>query len=228
MKTLSIVIPALNERDGIEKTIEAVPVEELAGMGYQTQVLVVDNGSNDGTGELARQAGAEVILEPRRGYGSAYKTGFAHAKGDIIATADADATYPVEDIPRLVQILEKEEVEFLTTNRFALMDRDAMSQRNKIGNKILTLIIRVLFRLNLKDSQSGMWVFRRGILDRLMLKANNLLSQEIKIEACHYARCRWKEVPIRYRARLGGEVKGGTWIVGIMDVFHLIGKRLIR
>lgn len=227
MPTVSIVIPALNERDGIEKTIEAVPKKELEERGYEPRILVVDNDSNDGTGELAQKAGAEVVFEPKRGYGSAFKTGFAHAEGDIIVTIDADATYPAEDIPRLVGILEEEKLDFLTTNRFALMDEDAMSFRNRLGNAILTLTTRLLFGLNIKDSQSGMWVFRRGILDNLVLKSNTPFSQELKIEACHFARCRWREVPIQYMPRCG-KAKLGGWKVGFKNLLHLIKKRVVR
>ena len=227
MKTISVVIPALNERDGIEKTIQAIPKAELENMGYEVQILVVDNGSNDGTGELARRAGAEVISERRRGYGRAYKAGFANAVGEIIATADADLTYPVEDIPKLVALLEQENLDFLTTNRFALMKDGAMSLRNKVGNAILSLTMRLLFGLRIKDSQSGMWVFHRRILSDLKLKSNTPLSQELKIEACHFVRCRWKEVPIEYRPRLG-KVKLGGWKVGFGNLFHLIKKRIIR
>jgi len=227
MKTISIVIPARNERDGIEKTIRAIPKSELEKMGYEVQILVVNNDSDDGTGEMAKKAGAEVVFEPRHGYGSAYKAGFAHARGDVIATADADATYPVEDIPRLVEILEKENLDFLSTNRFALMEKGAMSFRNKVGNTILTATMRVLFDFTIKDSQSGMWIFRRRILGALKLKSNTPLSQELKIEAYHFARCRWKEVPIEYRPRLG-KVKLGGWKVGFGNFFHLIKKRIVR
>ena len=224
---ITVVIPARNEKDGIEKTIRAIPKGELESMGYKVQILIVDNGSNDGTGELARRAAAEVVFEPRPGYGSAYKAGFARAKGDIIATADADATYPVEDIPRLLEILETENLDFLTTNRFALMEKGAMSFRNKVGNTALNLTTRMLFRLNLKDSQSGMWIFRRNILSGLVLKSNTPFSQELKIEACHFAGCRWKEVPIQYYPRTG-KAKLGGWKVGFTNLFHLVKKRIIR
>ena len=227
MKTISIVIPALNERDGIAKTIEAVPRSQLEKMGYEVQILVVDNGSADGTGELAREAGAEVVFEPRRGYGRAFKAGVAHARGDIIATADAGATYPIEDIVRLVGILEQEELDFLTTNRFGFMEKNAMSFRNRMGNAILSFTTRLLFSINLKDSQSGMWVFKRNILGRLALKSNTPLSQELKIEACHFAKCRWKEVPIRYTPRLG-EAKLGGWKTGFGNFLHLLKKRVLR
>ena len=225
---ISVIIPARNEKDGIERTIQAIPREELQKMGYQVQILVVDNGSEDGTGELARKAGAEVVFEPRPGYGSAYKSGFAHAKGDIIATADADTTYPVEDIPRLVEILEKENLDFLTTNRFALMEKGAMPFRNRFGNVALSLITRLLFRLNLKDSQSGMWVFRRSILDNLVLRSDGMpLSEELKLEACHFEKCRWRELPIEYRARVG-KIKLRGWRDGLQNLVYLVRKRFSR
>lgn len=226
-KRLSIIIPALNEEKGVEKTIQAIPKEELEHIDYETQVLVVDNGSEDETSELAKKAGAKVIFEPKRGYGNALKAGFAYASGDIIATADADATYPVNDIPKLIKILENENLDFLTTNRFALLEKGAMSFRNRIGNKVLSISMRLLFGLNIKDSQSGMWVFRRSILGNLKLSSNTPLSQELKIEACHFAKCNWKETPIEYRPRTG-KAKLGGWKVGLGNLFHLIKKRVIR
>ena len=226
-KKLTIVIPALNEELGIEKTVRAVPRAEIDKIGYRTQVLVVDNASDDATAELAARAGAEVVAEPNRGYGTALKKGFAAAAGDVIVTADADATYPLEDIPRLVQILDSENLDFITTNRFAFLQRDAMSNRNRIGNAILSWTMRLLFRLKIDDSQSGMWVFRKSILEKLKLSSNTPLSQEIKIEACHFARCRWREVPIEYRPR-SGKTKLGGWRVGTGNLIHLVKKRLRR
>ena len=228
MKRISIVIPALNEEKGIAKTIGAIPKEKLENMNYEVHILVVDNGSDDNTGELAREAGAEVIFEPKRGYGSAYKAGFSNATGDIIATADADATYPVEDIPRLIKILEDENLGFLTTNRFALLENGVMSFRNKLGNKTLTLAMRLLFRIDIKDSQSGMWVFRSNLLNQMVLRSDSMaLSQELKIEACHFSKTRWKEIPINYKHRLG-PVKLRVWRDGFGNLFGLIKKRLFR
>jgi len=229
MKTISIVIPAQNERDGIEKTIRAIPKDDLERMGYEVQILVVDNDSNDGTGELAKKAGAQVVFEPKHGYGSAYKAGFVHARGDVIATADADLTYPVEHIPRLVGILEKENLDFLTTNRFALMEKGAMSFPNKIGNTILSLTVRILFGLRMRDVESGMWIFQRSILDKLKLDSDMWpLSHELKIEACYFNTCRWKEVPIHYKARSGKTKLVNIWKVFLTDLFHIMKKRIIR
>jgi len=228
VKTISIVIPARNEKDGIEKTIRTVPREELERMGYEVQILVVDNDSNDDTGELAKKAGAEVVFEPRHGYGSAYKTGFAHATGDIIATTDADMTYPVEAIPRFVRLLREENLDFITTNRYAYMEKGAMSSQHRLGNFILNFATKLLFQIGLKDSQSGMWVFRKDLLNKAVLKANSMaLSEELKIEAIYFVRCNWREFPIQYRVRVG-KVKLRTWKDGLGNLFYLIKKRVIR
>ena len=227
-KRISIVIPALNEEEGIEKTIGAIPRKELEGMNYEVQIIVVDNDSQDGTGELAKKAGAEVIFERRRGYGSANKAGFHYASGDIIAAADADASYPVEDIPRLVKLLEIGDLDFVTTDRFTLLEKGVMPFRNRVGNKILTLAMRLLFRIDIKDSQSGMWVFRKSLLDRMVLKFDTMaFSEELKVEACYFSKARWREVPIKYRARLG-EVKLRGWRDGFGNLCRLIKKRIIR
>jgi hypothetical protein len=228
MERISIVIPALNEEKAIESVIRAIPKYELEMMGYDVQVLVVDNGSSDKTGELAGKAGAEVIFEPNRGYGRAYKAGFAHAKGNIITTADADLTYPVEDIPKLVELLKNENLDFITTNRFTNMDIDAMRIRNRLGNSILNLVMRVLFGLTIRDSQSGMWLFRREILPQLVLKSDGMaFSEELKIEACYFNKCKWQEVGIRYRKRVG-EVKLSSWRDGTRNLVYLVKKRISR
>lgn len=227
-KTISIIIPALNESRGIENTIRAIPREELERIGYRIQILVVDNGSDDSTYDIARKAGAEVIFEPRRGYGYAYKSGFANASGEIIVTSDADETYPIKDVAKLVQMLEKDSLDFITTDRLTYMKKGVMSKVHTLGNKILNYATRLLYRINLKDSQSGMWIFRRNLLDRMVLKANTMaLSEEIKIEACYFNQFRWKEVPIQYQARIG-RVKLRTLRDGFGNLLYLLKKRVIR
>ena len=228
-KSLTVVIPALNEEKGIEKTIKAIPRSTLEQVGYQLQVLVVDNGSTDKTAELARKAGADVISEPKRGYGSALKAGFASAAGTVIVTADADATYPLEDIPRLVQTLENKNLDFITTNRFTSLDKGAMSLLNRVGNTILALETRVLFGLGMSDPESGMWIFKKDILSKLRLHSDSWpLSHEIKIEACYYDKCRWTEIPIRYRSRAGETKLLNGWKVGLIDFLHIAKKRIVR
>ncbi len=228
-RTLTVVIPALNEEEGIAHTINAIPRAEIEKVGYGTQVLVVDNGSRDRTAELAAKEGADVISEPVRGYGSTLKKGFQAAGGEVIVTADADGTYPLDAIPVILEQFDREQLDFLTTNRFAALDKGAMSIQNRQGNALLALETRILFGLRMRDPESGMWMFRKSILPGLRLNSNSWpLSHEIKIEACYYARCRWKEAPIRYSHRIGQTKLLNGWKVGFTDMLHIAKKRVVR
>jgi len=221
MTKLSIVIPTMNEEGSIGLVIDDIKGCMPSGMDFE--IIIVDTNSKDRTREIASSKGARVIDEPRRGYGQAYKTGFENAKGEIIATLDADRTYPAARIPELVKILEDGNYEFITTNRFAEMQPGAMNFTHKLGNKILAISTRLLFRVKLRDSQSGMWVFRRSILPKIRLTSDGMsLSEELKIEA--FKKARSVEVPIKYSPRVG-EVKLNTWRDGTTNLKFLFRKR---
>ncbi len=220
---LTILMPALNEEEGIGKTIQAIPFQALQKMGYETEVLVVDGKSEDKTREIAQKMGAKVIIS-ERGYGRQYKVGFKKAKGEIIVTADSDNSYPMSQIPELLEIFQKENLDFLTTNRFAFLEKEAMRSLNWIGNKILTFFLNLLFGLNLKDSQSGMWVIRKSALKKLNLKSNDMpFSQELKIEA--FKKLKAKEVPSSYKKRLG-QTKLKSFRHGLINLYQLFKKRI--
>ena len=225
MKKLTVVIPALNEEKGIGPVIKEIPVSILMDMGYETEVIVIDNGSKDKTPHIARQHGATVIIQPIRGYGNAYKAGFANASGDIIATGDADLTYPFEDLPQFIEKMEKEDLDFITTNRLKHVNSEVMTPSHIFGNKILTIITKFLFNSPFIDSQSGMWIFRRAIWDKLNVRSSGMpFSQEIKIEA--YTRgFKCAEVPINYRTR-AGDTKLDTFKDGAKVIFQIFQKKL--
>lgn len=228
VRKVSIVIPALNEEAAIEHVIKSIQKNGLEKMGLEVEILVVNNGSTDRTGERAQKAGAKVILEPTTGYGRAHRSGYAMATGDIIVTIDGDMTYPAGDIPKLVKLCIDEDLDFVTTNRFAEMEHGAMSRRNYCGNLILNFLIKLLYRVDIKDSQSGMWLFRRDLLDHIACRSNSMaFSQEFKLEAIYYAKCRWREVPIKYGNRVG-QVKLCSWRHGTSNFFSLIRKRASR
>ena len=100
MKKITVVIPALNEEEGIGHVLKEIPISALMSMGYETEVLVIDNGSKDKTGYIARQHGATVIVQPVRGYGNAYKSGFANASGDISLRAMQILPIPLRIYPK--------------------------------------------------------------------------------------------------------------------------------
>jgi glycosyltransferase involved in cell wall biosynthesis len=214
---ISVVIPCYNEEGGIAEVIGRMPkaVDEI---------VVVDNNCTDRTAEVARGLGARVVAEKTPGYGAAYKAGLAAATGDIVVTLDGDGTYPPEDIPRLVDTLEEKRWDFLSASRFPLADPKAMQFTNRLGNWVLTIAAAVLFFKPIRDSQSGMWVFRRGVLGRLRLTSDGMaFSEEIKLEALMRG-CRFGEGHIPYGERIG-EVKLQKWRDGWENLAFLVRKR---
>jgi dolichol-phosphate hexosyltransferase len=200
---VSVLIPTLNEQSGIEKTITSIPVSEIRNkFGYEVEVIVVDGESTDSTVETAEKMGAVVIMEKRRGYGRALKSGFAAAKGQIIVTIDADNTYPSGSIPEYIQELEGGGYDFITINRFSNMEKGVMSLTRRLGNKILTLLTKLMYSLDIKDSQSGMWVMKKDFISSIKLFSDGMsLSEEIKIIAFKFFKS--KEINGKYYSRSG-------------------------
>jgi glycosyltransferase involved in cell wall biosynthesis len=218
---ISVVIPCYNEEDGVRTTIGMLPecVDE---------VVVVDNNSTDRTAEVARELGARVVFEKRKGYGAAYKAGLPAVTGDVTVTLDGDGTYPAEQIPELVDFLVEQELDFVSACRFPLRNPDAMNQSNRLGNAVLTVAMAVLFGRAVRDSQSGMWIFRSHVLPLLRLTSDGMpLSEEIKLEAIRHRDVRFGEYHVNYHPRVG-EVKLEKWRDGFRNLLFLIKKRFVR
>jgi glycosyltransferase involved in cell wall biosynthesis len=225
MRSLSVVIPAYNEAENIEAVIASIPVSRLADLGWTTEILVVDNNSTDGTGELARACGARVVFQPEKGYGNAYKAGFAAAEGDVIASGDADRTYPFDHLPELLDELESSGADFLTTDRLHPANRGAMKHSHFWANHVLSFVSRLIFRHGIRDSQSGMWIFHRHVWSGVDVRSPGMaFSQEIK-NAAVLAGYKVAETHIEYRVR-GGDVKLNSVRDGIRNLAHLIGHRI--
>ncbi len=218
---ITVVIPCLNEEQGIEQVLRRMPE-------FVDEVIVVDNGSTDRTSEVASSFGAHVIREEVRGYGRSYRKGFAHATGDLIVTLDGDHSYPVDALSYLLEAFLHLEVDFLNASRFPVRDARAMSLKHKIGNLILSLAMSILYLRWVRDSQSGMWVFRRSILNEMTLESDGMaFSEEIKIEALKNRRIRFGEISILYSSRLG-ENKLDPWRDGFYNLYFLAKKRFTR
>jgi glycosyltransferase involved in cell wall biosynthesis len=221
LRKVSVVIPTLNEGASIGAVLDEIPKGVL-------EVLIVDGNSTDGTQEIARGKGARVIVEPRRGYGRAYKTGFLEAKGEIIATLDGDLTYPVARSGEFAALLERERLDFITCDRLSTLRKEAMSRTHRFGNFALSLTSRVLFGVPVKDSQSGMWIFRRSLLKDVALVSDGMpFSEELKIEAFRARPGRCRELSIDYRVRVGEAVLS-SWKDGIANLRFLFAKRFGR
>ena len=164
-----------------------------------------------------------MIREDVRGYGRAYKSGFDRAGGDLIVTLDGDHSYPPDAISYLLEAFLHLDVDFLNASRFPVRDRHAMSLKHKLGNLILSVAMSMLYFRWVRDSQSGMWVFRRSILARMKLEADGMaFSEEIKVEALK--KFRFEEISIVYSSRLG-EIKLNPWRDGFFNLWFLLKKR---
>lgn len=226
---VSIVIPAMNEERGIGKTIDAINKGFFTNKQWDFEILIIDGNSKDKTRDIATEKGAKVILEKRRGYGRAYKVGLSQATGDVIVTGDADATYPFHLIHEYIEMLLDQQLDFLTTDRFAALKHGSMSLKHRFGNLSLAWTLRILFLVNIRDSQSGMWIFRRDALNKIQpLESFNdgmPFSEEIKIEMFTKKNIKAKEIPSTLSAR-EGQVKLESFKDGIKNLRFLFVKRV--
>jgi len=202
---VSVVIPCLNEAQNIEHCVLAARAV-IERMGVAGEVVVADNDSEDDSAELARRAGARVVVESRRGYGSAYLAGFAAARGDYIVMADADLTYDFDDIPRFVAELE-DGAELVMGDRMDNIQPGAMPWLHRyIGNPLLSGLLNLFFRTGISDAHCGMRALRRDVLPRLDLRTTGMeFASEMVIRASK-ENLRIAEFPIEYHPR-GGESK---------------------
>src|SRR4051794_17050569 len=206
---VSVVIPCLNEEDNIERCVkralDVMAEHEIAG-----EVVVADNASEDRSAELARAAGARVVTETRRGYGSAYLAGFAASRGRYIVMADADLTYDFAEIPRFVEQLDAG-AELVMGDRMDNIHPGAMPWLHRyVGNPVLTGILNFFFRTGVSDAHCGMRALRRDVLPRLDLRTTGMeFTSEMVIRASK-ERLDIREFPIEYHPR-GGESKLSSW-----------------
>jgi glycosyltransferase involved in cell wall biosynthesis len=202
---VSVVIPCLNEAANIERCVRTA-LEVLSRNALDGEVLVVDNASEDDSAALAAAAGARVVHEPRRGYGSAYLAGFAAARGRYIVMADADLTYDFNEIPRFVAELEQG-AELVMGDRMDNIQPGAMPWLHRyIGNPALTGLLNLFFNTGVTDAHCGMRALRRDVLPRLDLRTTGMeFASEMVIRAAK-ADLRIAEFPIEYHPR-GGESK---------------------
>jgi len=202
---LSVLIPCLNEAGTIGECVRrcwhALSENDIAG-----EVIVIDNGSDDGSGRLAAAAGARTVNEPRRGYGSAYLAGFAAARGRYIVMADADLTYDFNEIPRFLGELEAG-ADVVIGNRMKNIRPGAMPWHHRyIGNPLLSGFLNLLFRTGVDDAHCGMRAVRRDVLPQLDLRTTGMeFASEMVIRAAK-EKLDVRQFEIEYHPR-GGESK---------------------
>jgi glycosyltransferase involved in cell wall biosynthesis len=199
---VSVVIPCLNEADSIEECVTRAR-RALDENGILGEVVVCDNNSTDGSGDIATAAGARVVRETRPGYGSAYLAGFAAARGRYIVMADADLTYDFFDIPKFVEKLE-DGADLVMGDRMDNIQPGAMPWLHRyVGNPILSGILNLFFRTGVRDAHCGMRAIRREILPLLDLRTTGMeFASEMVIRAAK-EKVRIEQFPIEYHPREG-------------------------
>jgi glycosyltransferase involved in cell wall biosynthesis len=200
---VSVVIPCLDEA----RAIVACVTEARAAMDaadLDGEVIVVDNGSTDGSGDLARTAGAIVVSEPRRGYGAAYLAGFEAARGTYVVMGDADGSYDFRELTRFVEALDAG-ADFVIGSRMrGRIHPGAMSWLHRyVGNPVLNGLLNALHGAGVSDSHCGMRAFHRDDLERLELRSTGMeLASEQVIRSVQLGLV-IRELPIDYRPRIG-------------------------
>lgn len=220
---VSVVIPCLDEEAGVGVCVGKA-LAALAQMGVSGEVVVVDNGSTDRSAEVAAAAGARVVHEPRRGYGSAYLRGFAEARGRYLVMGDADDTYDFSQLARFVEPLRSGECDLVMGDRLGgdILPGAMPWSHRWIGNPILSGMLRLLFRARVSDSHCGMRGIDRAAYERLGLRTTGMeLASEMVVSALR-ERLRIHEIPITYHPR-----QGESKLAGVRDAWRHVRFMLL-
>lgn len=201
---VSVVMPCLNEAEGVAECVRKA-TRALEALGLPGEVVVADNGSTDGSAASAAAAGARVVFESRRGYGSAYLRGFAEARGRYLVMGDADGSYDFSDVPRFIEPLVSARADLVMGTRLkGKILPEAMPWSHRwIGNPVLSGMLKLLFSTSVSDSHCGMRAFTREAYDRMGLRATGMEFASEMVVGALRSNLRIEEVPIVYHPRIG-------------------------
>ena len=212
---LSVVIPTLNEEKAIGHIVDECRAV-LESLELESEIIVVDGDSQDRTREIAQKKGATIMVEKRRGKGTAVKTAFQRLNSTYVVMLDGDYTYDPGDIPKLLEPLQQNEADFVLGHRH--YQKGSMTWLNHVGNRFITLLVRVLYRIPVNDVCTGYWAFKKSVVDVLDdVDAAGFELEAIMLITAYCSGFRMVEVPVGYRPRKGKAklhpVKSGFTIV---------------
>jgi glycosyltransferase involved in cell wall biosynthesis len=229
---LSVVIPVYNERATVEELLRRVASAPLPA-GLETEIVVVDDGSSDGTRELLRELEARaeppfllVEQSANRGKGAALAAGFRHATGDLLLIQDADLEYSPRDYPTLLRPILDGEADVVYGSRFLGGPHRVLFFWHYVGNRFLTTLSNMLTDLNLSDMETCYKVFRAEVLEGMKLRSRRFgIEPELTARVAR-ARVRIYEVPISYHGRTYAEGKKIGWRDGVSAIWAILRYNL--
>ena len=217
---VELIIPAYNEEDAIGEVVREVPREVVS------RVIVVDNASTDGTGRAAREAGAEVVREKRRGYGSACLAGVCALKdAEVVVFLDGDRSDDPREIQLLIDPILEGRADFVIGSRIGRMERGALTPQQLAGNRIATTLIKLLYGVRLADLGSFRALRREALESLGMSNLSYGWPVEMVVKAAKRG-YRIAEVPITYRRRIGESKVSGTLKGSLLAGYHMISTIL--
>jgi glycosyltransferase involved in cell wall biosynthesis len=227
LRKLSVVVPVFNERNTLVEILRRMRAVELPD-GIEREIIVVDDGSNDGTRDVLNQVGDStvrvVMHEANLGKGAALRTGFAHATGDYVLVQDADLEYDPEDWPKLLNPVLRGRARVVYGSRFT-GERRNMLLLHWLGNRFLSMTTNVLFNTTLSDMETCYKLFDRDLVDDMKLQSNRFdIEAEITAKVLKRG-IRIYEVPISYSGREFDEGKKITWRDGFAALWTLVKYR---
>ena len=227
LRKLSVVVPVFNERNTLVEILRRMRVVELPD-GIEREIIVVDDGSSDGTRDVLNQVGDStvrvVMHEANLGKGAALRTGFAHATGDYVLVQDADLEYDPEDWPKLLNPVLRGRARVVYGSRFT-GERRNMLLLHWLGNRFLSMTTNVLFNTTLSDMETCYKLFDRDLVDDMKLQSNRFdIEAEITAKVLKRG-IRIYEVPISYSGREFDEGKKITWRDGFAALWTLLKYR---
>jgi len=213
---VELIIPAYNEEAAIAEVVREVPRELVS------RIIVVDNASTDGTARAAREAGAEVVREERRGYGSACLAGVrVLTDAEIVVFLDGDRSDDPREIRLLIEPICEGRADFVIGSRTRRCERGALTPQQLAGNRVATTLIRMLYGVRLADIGSFR-ALRREALEALeMSNLSYGWPVEMVVKAAKRGD-RITEVPITYRRRIGESKVSGTLKGSLLAGYHTI------
>ncbi len=216
-------MPCRNESNHLVEVVDAIP-------DYVDEIIVVSNKSTDDTVRVAKQLKVTVIEDDRTlngiGYGFAYQSGIHAATGDYIVCVDADGTYPVEKIAEIIEYMENKGVDFISGARYPVdKNTNKIPFKLKLGVQVLNMEVKILYNIDLHDTLSGMWLFKKEIIPLLGIQSNRWSgdwngSPQIKINAARNPKIKFEEYHITQSVRLG-ESKQNYFKTGFGHLFWI-------